>query len=158
VPTTATLSVNTGVPRRRIYKFLEFGGKNEINKRRDRIGFAGTKHCVERCGDYSRIINGNKAFKWTQLWEVNILLCVDLEIYINLSGKQRRDREKWSIITKVGLYIHRTWDQRMNCNIIFWRKLKNCNLRYIMRVVQIWPGLFVCKQVTVCPGHIWTTL
>jgi hypothetical protein len=25
-------------------------------------------------------------------------------------------------------------------------------------VVQIWPGLFVCKQVTVCPGYIWTTL
>jgi hypothetical protein len=25
-------------------------------------------------------------------------------------------------------------------------------------VVQIWPGWFVCKQVTVCPGHIWTTL
>jgi hypothetical protein len=22
------------------------------------------------------------------------------------------------------------------------------------KVVQIWPGLFVCKQVTVCPGHI----
>jgi hypothetical protein len=27
------------------------------------------------------------------------------------------------------------------------------------KVVQIWPGwLFVCKQVTVCPGHIWTSL
>jgi hypothetical protein len=26
------------------------------------------------------------------------------------------------------------------------------------KVVQIWPGLIVCKQVTVCPGHIWTTL
>jgi hypothetical protein len=26
------------------------------------------------------------------------------------------------------------------------------------KVVQIWPGLFVCKQVTVCPGNIWTTL
>jgi hypothetical protein len=26
------------------------------------------------------------------------------------------------------------------------------------KVVQIWPGLFVCKQVTVCPSHIWTTL
>ena len=26
------------------------------------------------------------------------------------------------------------------------------------KVVQIWPGLFVCKQVTVFPGHIWTTL
>jgi hypothetical protein len=25
-------------------------------------------------------------------------------------------------------------------------------------VVQIWPGLFVCKEVTACPGHIWTTL
>ena len=28
----------------------------------------------------------------------------------------------------------------------------------IYKVVQIWLGLFVCKQVTVCPGHIWTTL
>ena len=28
----------------------------------------------------------------------------------------------------------------------------------IYKVVQIWPGLIVCKQVTVCPGHIWTTL
>jgi hypothetical protein len=26
------------------------------------------------------------------------------------------------------------------------------------KMVQIWPGLFVCKQVIVCPGHIWTTL
>ena len=26
------------------------------------------------------------------------------------------------------------------------------------KVVQIWPGPFVCKQATVCPGHIWTTL
>jgi hypothetical protein len=26
------------------------------------------------------------------------------------------------------------------------------------KVVQIWPGLIVCKQVTVCPDHIWTTL
>ena len=26
------------------------------------------------------------------------------------------------------------------------------------KVVQLWPGLIVCKQVTVCPGHIWTTL
>jgi hypothetical protein len=28
----------------------------------------------------------------------------------------------------------------------------------LYKVVQIWPRLFVCKQVTVCPGHIWTTL
>jgi hypothetical protein len=26
------------------------------------------------------------------------------------------------------------------------------------KVVQIWPGRFVCKQVTVCPGHIWSIL
>ena len=31
-------------------------------------------------------------------------------------------------------------------------------LYYIYKVVQIWPGLIVCKQVTVCPSHIWTTL
>jgi hypothetical protein len=30
--------------------------------------------------------------------------------------------------------------------------------RPIYKVVQIWPGLFVCKQVTVCPGHILNTL
>jgi hypothetical protein len=28
----------------------------------------------------------------------------------------------------------------------------------LYKVVKIWPGLIVCKQVTVCPGHIWTTL
>jgi hypothetical protein len=28
----------------------------------------------------------------------------------------------------------------------------------IYKVVQIWPGLFVCKHVTVCRGHTWTTL
>jgi hypothetical protein len=33
------------------------------------------------------------------------------------------------------------------------------NLRFLIyKVVQIWPWRFVCKQVTVCPGHIWTTL
>jgi hypothetical protein len=31
-------------------------------------------------------------------------------------------------------------------------------LQIMYKVVQIWPGLFVCKQVTVCPGHIWNTL
>ena len=31
-------------------------------------------------------------------------------------------------------------------------------LRSMYKVVQIWPGRSVCKQVTVCPGHIWTTL
>jgi hypothetical protein len=29
---------------------------------------------------------------------------------------------------------------------------------FIYKVVQIWPELFVCKQVTVGPGHIWTNL
>jgi hypothetical protein len=27
----------------------------------------------------------------------------------------------------------------------------------LYKVVQIWPGLIVCKLVTVRPGHIWTT-
>jgi hypothetical protein len=29
---------------------------------------------------------------------------------------------------------------------------------YRYKVVYIWPVLIVCKLVTVCPGHIWTTL
>jgi hypothetical protein len=29
---------------------------------------------------------------------------------------------------------------------------------WIYKMVRIWPGRFVCKQVTVCPGHIGTTL
>jgi hypothetical protein len=35
---------------------------------------------------------------------------------------------------------------------------KFVHLTVLYKVVQIWPGLIVCKQVTVCPGHIWTTL
>jgi hypothetical protein len=38
-----------------------------------------------------------------------------------------------------------------------WIKIKS-KIVGIYKVVQIWPGLIVCKQVTVCPGHIWTTL
>jgi hypothetical protein len=32
------------------------------------------------------------------------------------------------------------------------------NMHSMYKVVQIWPGLIVCKRVTVCRGHIWTTL
>jgi hypothetical protein len=35
---------------------------------------------------------------------------------------------------------------------------QDLTLSRLYKVVQIWPGLIVCKQVTVCPGHIWTTL
>jgi hypothetical protein len=54
--------------------------------------------------------------------------------------------------------------------MLFWRTrplvtVKSNGMHYlqffslsIYKVVQIWPGLIVCKQVTVCPGHIWTTL
>ena len=46
---------------------------------------------------------------------------------------------------------------RMICDEYSWRNGEDALcLKY--KVVQIWPGLFVCKQVTVCPGHIWTTL
>jgi hypothetical protein len=42
----------------------------------------------------------------------------------------------------------------------FWARLCLAALFCLVlyKVVQIWPGRFVCKQVTVCPGHIWTTL
>jgi hypothetical protein len=35
---------------------------------------------------------------------------------------------------------------------------RNVTLSSMYKVVQIWPGLFLCKQVTVCPGNILTTL
>jgi hypothetical protein len=41
---------------------------------------------------------------------------------------------------------------------LFWSYCGGKERCEIYKVVQIWPGLFVCKQVTVCPGHIWTTL
>ena len=39
-----------------------------------------------------------------------------------------------------------------------WEHKTQLQLSTLYKVVQIWPGRFVCKQVTVCPGHIWTTL
>jgi hypothetical protein len=33
-------------------------------------------------------------------------------------------------------------------------RFSEIHTKYIYKVVQILPGLFVCKQVTVCPGHI----
>ena len=39
-----------------------------------------------------------------------------------------------------------------------WSARRRSRYLTIYKVVQIWPGLIVCKQVTVCPGHIWTTL
>jgi hypothetical protein len=51
----------------------------------------------------------------------------------------------WSLLCKI-------WDLQLEgaCNSVMGPP--------VYKVVQIWPGLFVCKQVTVCPGHIWTTL
>jgi len=31
-------------------------------------------------------------------------------------------------------------------------------VKIMYKVVQIWPGLFVCIQAGYSPGHIWTTL
>ena len=39
-----------------------------------------------------------------------------------------------------------------------WKSILEEAQKLKYKVVQIWPGRFVCKQVTVCPGHIWTTL
>jgi hypothetical protein len=44
------------------------------------------------------------------------------------------------------------WQNRLQVKNVFAYWLWN------YKVVQIWPGRFVCKQVTVFPGHIWTAL
>jgi hypothetical protein len=47
----------------------------------------------------------------------------------------------------------------VQCHHIFRiNEIKKYIYVHMYKVVQIWPGLFVCKQVTACPGHIWTTL
>ena len=38
------------------------------------------------------------------------------------------------------------------------RKWKSVIGETMYKMVQIWPGLFVCKQAGYIPGHIWTTL
>ena len=47
-------------------------------------------------------------------------------------------------------FMSLSWARRIQSTVSF-------SLLRIYKVVKIWPGLFVCKQVTVCPGHIWTT-
>jgi hypothetical protein len=67
-------------------------------------------------------------------------------------------------------------DDRIQANHNFWQWCVNCGcyevwsetwvcmanwqwlILYLYKVVQIWPGLFVCKLVKVCPGHTGTTL
>jgi hypothetical protein len=67
--------------------------------------------------------------------------CCASSIYLDLN---------WYIIICFTWFI-------LYCFLKFLSSLEsNINAKY--KVVQIWPGLFVCKQVTVCPGHIWTTL
>jgi hypothetical protein len=46
------------------------------------------------------------------------------------------------------------WTESWKCVLTVYLLLLNEEYK----VVQIWPVLIVYKQVTVCPGHIWTTL
>jgi hypothetical protein len=46
----------------------------------------------------------------------------------------------------------------LNSNIFMQVLVMNLWSSCMYKVVQIWPGLIVCKQVTVRPCHIWTTL
>jgi hypothetical protein len=60
-------------------------------------------------------------------------------------------------------FVLQVWQQKtcLNCHRIYHcpcDRLHCLCLCSFYKVVQTWSGLFVCKQVTVCPGHIWTTL
>ena len=57
-----------------------------------------------------------------------------------IAGRWHRQRSGYAAVDQVTL--------RLNLGFC-WRMYK---------VVHIWPGLIVCKLVTVCPSHIWTTL
>jgi len=59
------------------------------------------------------------------------------------------------VISEVGcFYVCCTKEDRKTCalyRISSW-------YHGMYKVVQIWPGLFVCKSGDISPGHIWTTL
>jgi hypothetical protein len=46
----------------------------------DSFGFAGNEHCVERCGNYAIVINGNKWFNRPQFLEASISLVLILKV------------------------------------------------------------------------------
>jgi len=53
------------------------------------------------------------------------------------------------------LFVH---ELSLQNNSSMYECVKGCVYDFKYKVVQIWPGLFVCKSGDISPGHIWTTL
>jgi hypothetical protein len=72
------------------------------------------------------------------------------------------DRDKlWLVYKQSVPPLSTTWcrawtNEQSVCYRFIRRSLRRNEWYKMYKVVQIWPGLFVCKPVTVSPGHIWT--
>jgi len=55
-------------------------------------------------------------------------------------------------------HVYSLMFQNFTINIMFKTHIPEIICVCIYKVVQIWPGLFVCKSGDISPGHIWTTL
>jgi hypothetical protein len=55
-------------------------------------------------------------------------------------------------------YAYMAWIWRTLYHLWYLFRMLHYRWSHKYKVVQIWPGMTVCKQVTVCPGRIWTTL
>jgi hypothetical protein len=83
----------------------------------------------------------------------------------HLSPEKKRPERKADCLVSSKTEIKNEWRYTSPAPYIFiaLRFNKNRDIFIILqststRWFKIWPELFVCKQVTVCPGHIWTTL
>jgi hypothetical protein len=59
--------------------------------------------------------------------------------------------------SKIFLFSHFGHNNIFIMYIAIYMYIHNQDIFIMYKVVQIWPGRFVCKQVAVCPAHIWTT-
>jgi hypothetical protein len=87
---------------------------------------------------------------YSEVWtELPCIIYITLTLQIHINEYRLRTLPDWrsahvpSLPVQVAFRAYR-------------KEIDTCSTIY--KVVQTWPGLFVCKQVTVCPGHIWTTL
>jgi hypothetical protein len=96
--------------------------------------------------------NGNVNLRGTNYDVVYWLICLK---FFNVLQYGTKNMLTWLMCTKwhLRVWFRSVLSQSCKCTQT---ESRNRHLRY--KVVQIWPGRFVCKQVTVCPGHIWTTL
>ena len=126
-------------PLSQFWKALTVGGMRKMHWGFQRLKNA-HKDCVISC---QRLLFTEEVFcgKFSRTYKKVERIKVHWRKHCNIYTKN----EKWRWIN-------------LGNRFVINRPAREKSVSVLYKVVQIWPGLFVCKQVTVCPGHIWTTL